>query len=283
MLQRVLGSHPDIHTVSEPWLMLHPLYALRAEGQQSEYNQALATTALHNFISLLPNEQDDYVDGIRQMYSRLYDRALIKTGKQRFLDKTPRYYFVLPELYRIFPEAHYITLFRNPLAVLNSVLDTWVQGDLRIIRQLRHDLVRAPSLLLEGRQFLGERNLAIRYDELVEDPQPEITRICDYLNIQFTPNMIEYRDSDLPRWQYGDQEAVYEHARPTSQGIDKWKTAIADPQRWRFAHDYLETLGEHIVNGMGYPYQELKNVLLSSKPSSFRLLFSSSLRSALSP
>ena len=32
MLQRILGSHSDIHTVSEPWLVLHPLYALRPEG-----------------------------------------------------------------------------------------------------------------------------------------------------------------------------------------------------------------------------------------------------------
>jgi len=34
--QRMLGSHPDIYTVSEPWLMLHPLYPLRSEGHQAE-------------------------------------------------------------------------------------------------------------------------------------------------------------------------------------------------------------------------------------------------------
>lgn len=45
LLQRILGSHPDIHTVSEPWLMLQPLYALRPDGYRAEYNEHLARNA----------------------------------------------------------------------------------------------------------------------------------------------------------------------------------------------------------------------------------------------
>ena len=32
MLQRMVGSHPSIHTFSEPWLMLHPVYGVKEEG-----------------------------------------------------------------------------------------------------------------------------------------------------------------------------------------------------------------------------------------------------------
>jgi hypothetical protein len=36
LTQAILGSHRDIYTLSEPWLMLHPIYALRPEDYQGE-------------------------------------------------------------------------------------------------------------------------------------------------------------------------------------------------------------------------------------------------------
>ena len=38
LLQRILGGHPEIHTAAEPWIMLHPLYALKSKGCSAEYN-----------------------------------------------------------------------------------------------------------------------------------------------------------------------------------------------------------------------------------------------------
>lgn len=54
MLQQMLGSHPDIHT-SEPWLMLHPLYALKSDGYQAEYDTRLAQEAMGSFVQTLPD------------------------------------------------------------------------------------------------------------------------------------------------------------------------------------------------------------------------------------
>ncbi|MBU0595569.1 sulfotransferase, partial [Candidatus Bipolaricaulota bacterium] len=117
LLQRILGSHPEVHTVSEPWLMLHPFYATRAEGIDTEYSQRIARVGVGSFMEEMPNGRDDHDEGIRRMYAHLYTRALDGSGKSRFLDKTPRYYLIIPDLLRVFPEARFILLFRNPLAV----------------------------------------------------------------------------------------------------------------------------------------------------------------------
>jgi hypothetical protein len=46
----------------------------------------------------------------------LYTRA---AGEARyFLDKTPRYHYVVDDLFRVFPEAKTIFLWRNPLAIV---------------------------------------------------------------------------------------------------------------------------------------------------------------------
>ena len=45
-----------------------------------------------------------------------------------FLDKTPPYAHFLPELLRIFPEAKFVALWRNPLAVVASIVETFCGG-----------------------------------------------------------------------------------------------------------------------------------------------------------
>ncbi|MCS3956546.1 hypothetical protein GGP81_003088 [Salinibacter ruber] len=129
LLQRMLGTHPEVHTVSEPWLMLPPVYVMRSDGVKAEYGAGLAHEGLQTFIEDLPAGLEDYVEGLRQMYGYLYGRMLDATSARIFLDKTPRYYLILPELRRIFPEARFILLHRHPMAVLSSILRTWIQDD----------------------------------------------------------------------------------------------------------------------------------------------------------
>jgi len=79
-------------------------------------------------LNLHPEGEDAYFQAVRQMTLNLYGGVLQNSGKRYFLDKTPRYYYILPELYRTFPEAKYILLLRNPLAILCSIFNTFVQG-----------------------------------------------------------------------------------------------------------------------------------------------------------
>ena len=129
LLQRILGGHPDIHTVSEPWLMLHPFYALRGtSGISTEYSTYPAHRALMNFLSTFDQGEELFFEGVRRMYGHFYEKALDTSGSRYFLDKTPRYYLIIPELIQTFPKAKFIILLRNPLAVLSSMVKTRARG-----------------------------------------------------------------------------------------------------------------------------------------------------------
>jgi hypothetical protein len=271
LLQRMLGGHPDIHTVGEPWLMLYPLYALRPQGYEAEYSAPTAQPAVHEFLSTLPNGEEEYVEAVRRMCTYLYGRALEASGKRYFLDKTPRYYLIIQELFRTFPEAHYIILLRNPLSMLGSILDTWIKNQWSWVYYFKNDLVRAPRLLLDGTRLLGERCLVIHYEQLVTNPENEMRRVCQMLGEDFTTEMVEYNRHNLPHWQYGDQKGVYKHARPDARGAQKWIEATHDPQVWRLSHDYLQWLGRETVEQMGYPYEELRQTLEARRPNRARL------------
>ncbi len=261
MLQKVLGSHPEIHTVSEPWVALPPLFALREKGIAADYDAALARAAISGFLGALPEGENAYWEAVRRMLNHLYGRALAEAGKRIFLDKTPRYYFVISELRRVFPRARFLFLLRNPLAVLASIVETWVKTDDPMqLRNLRHDLMAAPSLLLEGISSCGPSAIVARYEELTSQPEKAIRRLCRQLGIEFHPGMIEYGAGfGGERWPFGDQGTVYRESRPVPGYAERWRSVLKQsPVREGWARSYIEALGPDVVRELGYDYTALR-------------------------
>lgn len=265
LLQRILSSHPEIHTTAEPWIMLHPLYALRRKGLRAEYDAFLAHDALKDFLKVLPQGQEGYIEAIRRMYTSLYEGALAGTGKAYFLDKTPRYYFIIPELYKVFPRANYIILLRNPLSVLASMLNTWVKGDWRLLSKFRYDLLAAPQLLLQGADLLADKGITVHYEELVSMPEEVTKRLCSYLNLEFNASMLEYGKQKAPSGSMGDPVEIHKHSRPVPNYADKWVDEFTSRQTRHFAESYLKELGPDLLKRLGYSFDELKIKLASHK------------------
>ncbi len=275
LLQSILGRHPDIFTTSESWIMLYPLYALRLDGVKAEYNAHTARKALQDFLQNLPTGEDDFYEGIRRMYGYLYEKALVNSGRHYFLDKTPRYYFIIQELYKTFPKAHYIILLRNPLAVLCSILNTWINKKWFSLHSYKNDLILSVSLLLEGIKILGENCTVVHYEQLINNTEIEIRKICEKLNIVFLSEMIEYGNK-LPQWNLGDKN-VYKYSRPHNLSMERWIKEIEHPQIWRLINDYLNLLGRDIISQMGYKFEELRKIVDDKKPNKYKLFFTFSL------
>lgn len=263
LLQRILAGHPDVHTTAEPWLMLHPAYALRNEGHEAEYNARIAYRALQDFLSTLEGGREHYFRALQRMALHLYRTACEQAGKTHFLDKTPRYYSILPELARIFPEARFVILLRNPLAVLASILNTWVKGDWTQLSRFYRDLMDAPALLLEGIQLLDDRATVIHYEDLVVDPVTQVAALCTRLGLEFYPEMLDYGQNAAPPGLLGDRAGVQRHTRPSTASLERWLDLGRKGQTRRFALEYLEALGSYLLAGLGYDHTELEATLLA--------------------
>lgn len=260
LLQKVLGSHSAIHTLSEPWLALQPLFGLRESGIAADYSARLARIGVQDFLSHLPEGEEAYWDAVRLMLGHLYRRALEASGKTFFLDKTPRYYMILPELRRVFPEAHFVFLLRNPLAVLASVIDTWAPDDcVHCLRPFRHDLVRAPGLIAQAIRQGSGKSAIIRYEDLASQPAQAVARLCGQLRIPFEPAMLDYGNSAVGQaaFRFGDTGTVYRKSRPVASRIARWKKTLHSPLRRAWAHGCLQSLGPATVTELGYNFEEL--------------------------
>lgn len=274
LLQRILENHPDIHTAPETWMMLHSLYALRNKGHESEYNSEWSGMATRDFLKTLPEGENHYYEGVRKMHSHLYQLALSPSGKKYFLDKTPRYFYIIPELYRTFPNAKFIILLRNPLAVLCSMITTWIKHKEHwsVIGSFQPDLVLAPSRLLEAKQLVpSSRCLYVYYESLLSNSEETVQQICNHLEISYSPELLTYGRQQKEGFGYNEQtKTVHDAGRPKSTNISKWVEELEDPQSWQLVNDYLELLGEDTLEKMGYSYLELKQIVTEHQPSHYK-------------
>jgi len=260
MLQRILGTHPAIHTVPETWLMLHPIYALKQDGVVAEYEAPVARHALRGFMTQIEGGEESYVAGLRDMAASLYGKALEPSGKALFLDKTPRYFHIVPELRRVFPNAKIILLLRNPLAVLSSVLGTWFGKDLKTFEASYNyqDMMRGPQLLAEAKEALGDQAFVLSYEKLVTDTEPCLRVLCEWLDVPFVPEMVDYGSSCVPRSEFGDQTSVFKHGRPVHDYLDTWTRELVAGNLADFARAYLKSLGPELIGKLGYSFDALQ-------------------------
>ncbi|MDA0990773.1 MAG: sulfotransferase, partial [Verrucomicrobia bacterium] len=242
LLQQILAGSPDVVTTPEPWVMLPLCYPLKRAGHWADYEAGgWARLAVNQFLGRIGGESTREA-AIRQAGLTLYTEAMASASGTRFLDKTPRYYAIIPELARVFPQARFIILLRNPLAVLCSIVRTWVQDAWYRLPRYRHDLFDAPGLLQQGIDLLGERACVLRFEAMLQDPTRTVEGLCRQLDIAFTPEMLVYGDPKGPAADFGDPTGIHRATRPDASRGDEWLKDLRNPHVWRLASDYLTRL-----------------------------------------
>lgn len=263
LLQRILFGHPEVQTSAETWLMLHPAYSLRRTGITADYGAHFAYKGVEEFLENYTRGRAVYLDAIREWARVIYQDAIDKHRKRWFLDKTPRYFFIIRELYELFPKARFVFLLRNPMAVLASELRTYVKGDWPVLGVFNADLLSAPDWILDGIEHLGDKGYVIHYEKFVTEPETAIPALCDYLGLDFHATMLDYSGTPKPVGNFNDPIGIDQHTKPSTGSVDKWKAMVDDDQSLYFAQRYLETLGESTISRLGYDYADLSGILNS--------------------
>lgn len=270
LAQRVLAAHPDVSTAAEPWLLLPHSYALRRHGMAAEYTQPVAARAIGEFIEGLPDGEQDYWNALRGFALELYGKASTP-GARYFLDKTPRYHFIMPELLRMFPDAKMIFLWRNPLAVVASICETWTRGRWTVDRW-KSDLDGIIDLV-DAYRGLSERAMAVNFESLVADPSGTWPGLFEWLGLDFDPDVLMTFSGVKLQGSMGDPTGVEAYERLSTEPLEKWKRQLGSPWRKRWCVAWLERIGAERLAVMGY---ELDVLLadLEALPSRPRLLAS---------
>lgn len=126
------------------------------------------------------------------LWDRMMARALEASGKDFIVNKTPHNLFMWQRIARCWPDAQYIFLLRHPAAIYDSWYrarkkswskDEAVESTLKYVQKL--DEARS-----------GLEGVTVKYEDLTADPEREIRRICEYLQVDFEPDMLDYGSKD---------------------------------------------------------------------------------------
>jgi len=279
LLQRVLASHHDVATTSEPWLLLPLIYSFRDKGIEAEYEQHNLAHAMEDFCLQLPNGKNDCLVEMRELVLNLYKK--IGGDAAYFIDKTPRYHLIVDELMEMFPNCKIILLWRNPLAVAASMMETWGKGKWNLY-SFHVDLYKGLDNLVNVYEKHPEKILAVKFEDFVSDSESYSQELFEYLDLPVNASAsAQFSKIDL-KGRMGDPTGVKQYKSINDESLNKWKKTLANPVRKIWARRYLKWLGEKRLAVMGYSKEELIREL-NAEPYLFKNIISDVLRIVYNP
>lgn len=264
LVQRILAAHEGVTTASEPWLLLPHAYARRERGVDAEYYHPLLHTALEDFAAGLPGGEAAYREEVREFALRLYGRAA-GNGAQYFIDKSPPYCLISEEIIELFPEAKFLFLWRNPLSVIASMIDTW--GPWRPTFMSSDLFIGLPRLTAT---FEKQRSRvhAARFEDLSAPDEQAWRALMAYLDIEFDPRALTDFTKVTLNGRMGDPTGRKRYSGLSSEPGRKWRKTLANPLRREWSRRYLRFLGPDRLAAMGYDQARLIEEL-NDLPTSF--------------
>lgn len=256
LLQRMLASHEQIASSAEPWVLLPAFYARRSEGIYTDYAQFKAVKGIEGFLEEVDGGGEAYDEALREFVLSLYRHVASKSKAIFFLDKTPRYHLVVDEIIRVFPDAKFIFLWRNPLSIVTSMVETWTPNYWGTFKY-NIDLYVGIKKLTSACSCNREKVVSVHYEELLAAPESVLQNLCRYIGITYSPEMLAGFDNVTFQGRLGDPVGVHAYKQLSTAPLDKWKSGILNPYRKSWCKRYLNWLGQDVLAEMGYSLPSL--------------------------
>ena len=132
---------------------------------------------------------DDELDArMREFYGGMFERFAARQGKARWGDKTPWHAWHLREISRLFPDAVFLAMVRQPGAVATSTSErfrlSFNGGVVHWVNTTTEQVQRASEL--------GDRLLLVRYEDLVTDSETTLREILAWLGEPWSDRLLEH-------------------------------------------------------------------------------------------
>ena len=260
-LQGMLANLPEIATVRETHLV--DCYLGRLVNAWRSEQQQPHPDGLKAILS-----ETEFYDCLKSFSDRILAKILeFNPGAKITIEKTPDNLNFVSLLNRLYPEAYFIHVLRDPRAVIASHLALkqenwgWVGEDKNHV-----DLARRWVYGMEQRdratKLLKERFLEVRYEDMKQNRDGVLLKITDLLGLNYTQEqlsqLIPYlsaKDLNRTKAEFPPQNPFFD-TRPNffRRGeIDSWKQELTQEQIID-----LEAICIRSMTACGYQPQYLK-------------------------
>ena len=185
LVEQILASHSEIEgTLELPDIprLVAELHGPRPDPDDPRYPQGLTDLTERDFLAL------------GQRY--LEDTRIYRRGQRRyFIDKMPNNFRHIGLIHLILPEARIIDVRREPLACCVSNFKQLFAAGQEFsysLQDLAHYYRSYLELMRHWDRALPGRVVRIQYEDLVADPEGNITRLLEHCGVEFEPACLEF-------------------------------------------------------------------------------------------
>ncbi|WP_207462194.1 tetratricopeptide repeat-containing sulfotransferase family protein [Azospirillum sp. SYSU D00513] len=192
LVEQILSSHPAIAAGDELPVLSQLTVALpRILGSPLAYPEALS--------ELWMGDQQDGLDCLRDEYLRQARKLVpIEAGNRLFTDKMPFNEMHLGLIALMFPDAPVVHVLRHPLDVVLSMMSVDLTHGFHCASELataaRHCL-RMIDLVSHYRQQMPLRYLPVRYEDLLNEFEPNVRRLLAFLELSFDQRCLQFEEN----------------------------------------------------------------------------------------
>jgi hypothetical protein len=263
LLRRMLDAHPDLaitretHWIPELWKRR---VGLTADGLVTAgLVDALVADSRFADLSLERRDLDSIVQANGRLsyasfITALFDLYGSRQGKPLVGDKTPGYAREIATLYGLWPRARFVHLIRDGRDVCLSALKwrrkaesfarrfgTWSEDPVTTAALWWEWHVRAARLA--GHSLAPTLYREVRYESLVDDPETEASRLCEFLAIGHDAAILRFHEGRTRTEPGLSPKRAW---LPPTPGLRDWRRELARPDLVQIEAtigDLLEELG----------------------------------------
>ncbi len=203
MLRLMLDAHPDLAIPPETYFINHSHKVWRAARRrpgQDPVEAFIESVTGHKRWPDFHLDPDAFAARVREREPKqlgdgircFYEMYAEKIGKLRWGDKTPFYVIKMNVIARHLPEARFIHLIRDGRAVALSIKDLWFGPD--TIEGCAEFWVKRIDDARRKAEDLPHY-LEVIYEDLVRDPEPNLRRIAEFIEVPFDERMVRFYEN----------------------------------------------------------------------------------------
>lgn len=242
LLQAMLSSHsamtipPETGFFDQVWPRRHSLGSLTDPAHQGAIGRfvngpdcsvsdlGLDWLTVSRTLSVAPGGYDDLFVVLMTLYAN-------SRGKRRAGEKSPRHLFAAEEIIKLYPQAKFLCLIRDPRGVVRSERETtW--GSRSVCRVTRRWCRVVDEAARLQRRLPADRFRIVRYEDLVSEPEGTLRAICDFLGESFEPQMLQFHERPASERGFRADETWKQNTLgPVDAGrIEQWRSDLSPAQ-----------------------------------------------------
>jgi len=264
ILEKILSNHSDITSNGETWILFN---FIQNEDLKQYSNFSHKSLRKANEINLNnAKKSKKYYSDLNFFLTNIYQQISENKSSVYFLDKTPRYYYIIDEIAKVFPESKFIFLTRNPINVLISSLQVWGKGGYSKFYSYSNDYNYGPKMLAHAIKKYGKNTVTISYSDLTNDPEESLRRIMLYLGLNFDKNILNIA-GQKPNSSFGDPNS--KNGFLNIQKIDeeqKINDFINNSFRKKQLLKYAQYISNETYSALGYEKANIVSYIKNTSP-----------------